>query len=92
MKKITPNQEYCITETFIIHNTNEKSISINYKMTSQTLANIISKWAGVPISPETINIVMKDLKIESEEISFGSGVYVFACDVMNLKTTFKNKK
>lgn len=80
-KKVNFEQQCNIVEKYIIHNTNEKKMPINYKMTSQTWANVISKWAGVEISTKAINLIMFDLQIESKELAQGSDIFVFACAI-----------
>jgi|GEM_PF-5039703 len=80
-KTVNFEQQCNIAERFIIHNTNEKHIPINYKMTSQTWADVISKWSGTQISIEAVNEVMADLNVERTEIATGTGIFVFACAV-----------
>jgi len=71
--------QYQLADSFIIHNTNEHDVPINYKMTSQTWSELISKWAGVEVSPEVVIDVCKEYKIENSEIC--KGVFVFAMKV-----------
>jgi len=75
------NQQYNIAEKFIIHNTNDENIPINYKMTSQTWSDVISKWSGTEISTAAINDVMADLGVKSVQLAKGSEIYVFACAI-----------
>ncbi len=79
--KLDYEQQYNIAEKFIIHNTNDENIPINYKMTSQTWADVISKWAGVEISIAAVNEVMEDLGVERVRLAAGTEIYVFACTV-----------
>ena len=75
------NQQYNIAEKFIIHNTNDENIPINYKMTTQTWADVISKWSGTEISIAAVNEVMADLGVESVQLAKGTEIFVFACTV-----------
>ncbi len=81
LKKLDYEQQYNIAEKFIIHNTNEKTIPINYKMNSQTCADVISRWCGTEISTAAINEVMADLGVKSVQLAKGSEIYVFACAI-----------
>lgn len=73
------DDQYSLVESFIVHNTNENHVPLNYKMTSQTWSELISKWSGVEISPEVVIDVCKEYNIESREIC--KGVFVFAMKV-----------
>ena len=73
------DDQYSLVESFIIHNTNEHNIPLNYKLTSHGWALEISKWAGVEVSPDVVIDVCKEYKIESREIC--RGVFVFAMEV-----------
>jgi hypothetical protein len=81
MKKINTEQQFQIVETFLIHCTSEKDIKkINYKLTSDGWAKLISKWSGVEISPETVNeVFINEYSIENVKIC--EGVYCFAEEI-----------
>lgn len=78
-KKLHYSEQYRIAEKFITYNTNDDIIPLNYKMTSQTWAEIITKWSGVEVSTEVVIEVCDELDIERKEIC--DGVYVFAMTV-----------
>lgn len=79
-KVLDYESQYQLADSFIVHNTNEQTVPINYKMTSQTWAELISKWSGVEVSPDVVIEVCKQYSIESKEIC--RGVFVFAMKVI----------
>ncbi len=83
LTKLDYNDQYKMVESFIVHNTNEEEVPLNYKMTSQTWAELVSKWAGVEISPKVVIDVCKEFAIDNREIC--KGVFVFAMTVNKLK-------
>jgi hypothetical protein len=80
--KLNYEQQYNIAEKFILYNTKVLEDRLNYKMTSRTWVNVISKWAGVEISIGAVNEVMRYLEIESVRLAEGTEIYVFACDII----------
>lgn len=77
MKIVDYENQFQIADKFIMYNTSgECDLPLNYKMTSRTWADVISKWSGVDICTKAVIEVCEFYGIEKKEI--GGGVFVFA--------------
>jgi len=92
MKKtvLSYEEQYYIADGYILNNTNENVIPLNYKMTSVTWAQMISKWCGGEISIEAVNEACENYGIEKSKLY--EGVYVFAMELSKNLANNKNQQ
>ena len=89
MKKLNIQEQQNAVDKFLIHCTPfDETKNINYSLTSEGWAKLISKWAGVEITTDAVNhVFIKDYSIKNVEVC--KGIYCFA---ERLKLTNNKKK
>ncbi len=78
-KKIEIEVQRTICDTYLIHRCNRIQ-KINYRKTSHTWAEEVSKWAGVVISPFAWEWVC--IKYQIKRLEMTAGVNCYALETM----------